>query len=387
MKKIILLFITLIMVPSNIYALTDNDIINYIESQNACDTSSQSLLETYSLQLKRMLNERELTDEELKTVYNYVINATNILKENNVCKRKDLSLLPSEIKSKVKDYIYSVIDVISSAKAKYENENEKNSSSGIIINDDKTISVIMDNAIIENITLDEKKFNYVGSNKVIIYTIILFCALFIISIILKFMIKNKKFNVFLNSLLLFSISIIFIFYTFSNTINKGINLLSLLKNNAAGVLRNVSFNNGTILRYPSIGTTYASIYIDRLSINEPITYGETKEILSKGVSHSNQSYFPGENKTVILSVHNYKMPELKNIEENDIITIKTDYGVFKYKVVETKIMKDNEYNQISLNAGKEMLVLYTCYPFSVSVYNNQRFVIFSELIESKWESE
>ena len=44
--------------------------------------------------------------------------------------------------------------------------------------------------------------------------------------------------------------------------------------------------------YPEYGTSYATINIPKININLPVYYGDTMEILKKGVGHSSGSYFP-----------------------------------------------------------------------------------------------
>lgn len=382
MKKYLVVLLTLlIFIPNNLQALTKEDVLSYVENQSVCDSSSKGLLETYTLQLSRMLNERDLTENELNIIFNDIKETVSVFNSYGICKRSDLSKLPKDVKTNVKYKLYDVIDVISEAKPKYEEKTDNNS---IVINDDKTVDVILDGAFTEKIDLSEKKFNYVGYDKTIIYILIILCIVFLLSLLLRFIFKKGKLKIFLNSLIIFSISIIIIFNVFSKPINKGLNLISKLNKQENLRERQIVVNDKKIERYPSINSKYGKLKINKLNIEEDITYGETSEILKKSLGHSTSSYFPGEGKYIIMSGHNY-MLDLTNLGINDEIVIDTSYGKFTYKVSDIRIMLDTDYDEILINNKGETLILYTCYPFNYSVYQNKRFVVFSKLINEEWK--
>ena len=58
--------------------------------------------------------------------------------------------------------------------------------------------------------------------------------------------------------------------------------------------------------YPEYGTQYATIEIPRIGANLPVYFGDTLEILKKGVGHSSGSYFPGEGGSILYMGHNSK---------------------------------------------------------------------------------
>ena len=61
-----------------------------------------------------------------------------------------------------------------------------------------------------------------------------------------------------------------------------------------------------ITNYPEYGTKYANIEIPKIDVNLPVYYGDTLEVLKKGVGHSSGSYFPGEGGSIIYMGHNAK---------------------------------------------------------------------------------
>lgn len=132
--------------------------------------------------------------------------------------------------------------------------------------------------------------------------------------------------------------------------------------------------------YPEYGTSYATINIPKIKINLPVYYGDTMEILKKGVGHSSGSYFPGEGGSIVYMGHNSKkvFRNFSKIEKGDLINIKTDYGDFFYKVYDTKIVEETDINALPIQDNKEILMIYTCYPFNNIGYATQRYVVYAE---------
>lgn len=132
--------------------------------------------------------------------------------------------------------------------------------------------------------------------------------------------------------------------------------------------------------YPEYGTSYATISIPKININLPVYYGDTMEILKKGVGHSSGSYFPGEGGSIVYMGHNSKkvFRNFSKIEKGDLINIKTDYGDFSYKVYDTKIVNETDIDALPIQDNKEILMIYTCYPFNNIGYATQRYVVYAE---------
>ena len=82
----------------------------------------------------------------------------------------------------------------------------------------------------------------------------------------------------------------------------------------------INEENNVLENYPEYGTKYGTIEIPSIDVNQPIYFGDTLDILKKGVGHSSGSYFPGEGGSIIYMVHNYKkefrrFSELKKVDE------------------------------------------------------------------------
>ena len=140
-------------------------------------------------------------------------------------------------------------------------------------------------------------------------------------------------------------------------------------------------DNNKIKNYPEYGTKYATIEISKINADLPVYFGDTLDVLKNGVGHSSGSYFPGEGGTIIYMGHNSKniFRRLGELQVNNEITIKTSYGTYTYKVYDTKLIKETELEELPIQKEKEILMLYTCYPFKNIGYTTQRYVVYAEL--------
>ena len=89
-----------------------------------------------------------------------------------------------------------------------------------------------------------------------------------------------------------------------------------------------------IQNYPEYGTQYASIEIPRINVNLPVYFGDTLEVLKKGVGHSSGSYFPGEGGSIIYMGHNSKnmLRRFSKLQLADEIRRSTSYGRYRCKM-------------------------------------------------------
>ena len=135
--------------------------------------------------------------------------------------------------------------------------------------------------------------------------------------------------------------------------------------------------------YPEYGTQYATIEIPRIDVNLPVYYGDTLQILKNGVGHSSGSYFPGEGGSIIYMGHNSKkvFRRFSELEIGDKIKVTTNYGEFNYKIYDMQLVKETETDKLPIQKEKEILMVYTCYPFNNIGYATQRYVVYAELVD------
>jgi sortase A len=65
---------------------------------------------------------------------------------------------------------------------------------------------------------------------------------------------------------------------------------------------------------------------------------------------------------------------LRNIQQDDLITLTTLAGEFRYRVVSTKVVHPSEVSVLNPD-GSEVLTLVTCYPFYFVGSAPSRFIV------------
>ena len=143
----------------------------------------------------------------------------------------------------------------------------------------------------------------------------------------------------------------------------------------------LSADKKVLENYPEYGTKYATLEIDKINVNLPVYYGDTLDVLKKGVGHSSGSYFPGEGGSIIYMGHNSKkmFRRFSEIQKGDIIKVTTTYGEYNYKIYDMQLIKETEIDKLPIQKDKEILMVYTCYPFNNIGYATQRYVVYAEL--------
>ena len=145
----------------------------------------------------------------------------------------------------------------------------------------------------------------------------------------------------------------------------------------------IDTDDNTLVNYPEYGTQYATIEIDKIDLEAPVYYGDTLEILKKGVGHSSGSYFPGEGGSIIYMGHNSKkmFRRFSELQIGNEIKVTTTYGEYTYKIYDMQLIKETEVDKLPIQKEKEILMVYTCYPFNNIGYATQRYVVYAELVK------
>jgi len=122
------------------------------------------------------------------------------------------------------------------------------------------------------------------------------------------------------------------------------------------------------------------IDIARLGVSVIVIEGTGGKTLRRAVGHIPGTALPGQPGNVAISGHRdtFFRP-LRNIRRDDIITLTTLLGEFRYRVVSTKIVSPN--NVTVLDPSKtEVLTLVTCYPFYYVGSAPDRFIVRAERV-------
>ncbi len=124
--------------------------------------------------------------------------------------------------------------------------------------------------------------------------------------------------------------------------------------------------------FPSIayGSNWATLNVEGWTKNTdiPVYFGDEDNILSKGAGMWIGSRFCGQNGKTVLSAHvTTDFYELETTPVGAIVTVNTVYGDYTYRVREVKVFDCTDGSLIAPEDGKDVLVMYTCYPRSVGI--------------------
>lgn len=135
------------------------------------------------------------------------------------------------------------------------------------------------------------------------------------------------------------------------------------------------------IAYPEFGDIYGRLTCDSIGLNSDVYYGDDSQMLRKGAGQYMGSGLPGGGRQILLSGHNVTIfAPLQDIAVGDEVTFTTGYGIYTYRITETKILDARDTNAYDLLAQEESLVMYTCYPFTALGSTNQRFFVYGTKI-------
>lgn len=135
---------------------------------------------------------------------------------------------------------------------------------------------------------------------------------------------------------------------------------------------------------PAIGPDglIGRIEISRLGLSAVVVEGIGKTTFRRAVGHIPSTALPGQPGNVGLAGHRdtFFRP-LRNIRWNDIITLTTLRGEYRYRVVSTRVVASDEVSVLDPSA-EEVLTLVTCHPFYFVGSAPNRFIVRAERVTS-----
>lgn len=141
--------------------------------------------------------------------------------------------------------------------------------------------------------------------------------------------------------------------------------------------------NAADIVWPNTGTQYGQIVCEKIGLDVPLYFGDDYEILRVGAGQYASTLLPGFGGLILIAAHNTTFfNPLQNIEQGDVVTINTSYGIYGYKVTETRVVNVAETEQypFDLNIDREQLVMYTCYPFDMMSSTDFRFFVYADKV-------
>jgi len=122
------------------------------------------------------------------------------------------------------------------------------------------------------------------------------------------------------------------------------------------------------------------IEIPRLGLSVIVMEGTSRTTLRRAAGHISGTALPGQAGNTGISGHRdtFFRP-LQNIRQNDIITLTTLLGQYRYRVVSMMVVSRYDVEVLD-PTGSEILTLVTCYPFYFVGSAPSRFIVRAERV-------
>ena len=117
------------------------------------------------------------------------------------------------------------------------------------------------------------------------------------------------------------------------------------------------------------------IGIERLGISVIVIEGSSPSVLRRAAGHIEGTALPGQPGNVGISAHRdtFFRP-LRNIRKNDVVTLTTPTGEYRYRVVSIQVVNPRDIEVLSPGRD-QVLTLVTCYPFYFIGPAPKRFIV------------
>lgn len=146
--------------------------------------------------------------------------------------------------------------------------------------------------------------------------------------------------------------------------------------------RPVSIPANPAVPQPTHGDMIGRMKIPRLDLSAVVFEGTDSSVLSRGIGHLSRTAMPGAPGNVVFAAHRDTFfRSLKDIREEDEISIETSTGTRRYRVDSTEIVKPTDMDVIR-NSKSPTLTLITCYPFYFVGNAPKRFIVHARDVTS-----
>lgn len=126
---------------------------------------------------------------------------------------------------------------------------------------------------------------------------------------------------------------------------------------------------------PADGGVLGRIEIPRIGVSVMVVEGVEDGDLKRAAGHIPGTPLPGQPGNIGIAAHRdtFFRP-LRSIHKNDVITLSTLRGAYRYRVVSTRIVKPEDV-QVLNPTGCDTLTLVTCFPFDYIGSAPSRFIV------------
>jgi len=125
----------------------------------------------------------------------------------------------------------------------------------------------------------------------------------------------------------------------------------------------------------AMGGLVGRMEIPRLGISMMVAEGTEEATLRRAGGHIRGTALPGRPGNVGIAGHRDTLfRPLRNVRQNDLITLTTLQGEYRYRVVSTRIVSPSDLTVLDPD-GHEILTLVTCHPFYFVGPAPDRFIV------------
>jgi sortase A len=129
--------------------------------------------------------------------------------------------------------------------------------------------------------------------------------------------------------------------------------------------------------HPQKNDVIGILQIPALDDDLPIYEGAEENTLDKGVGHYTGTAYPGQGDQILLAGHRDTVfRRFGELKKGDTFILEFPYGTFTYKMDHAIIVDQND-RSIIKKAGREELLLSTCYPFRYVGNAPKRYIIYA----------
>jgi sortase A len=127
--------------------------------------------------------------------------------------------------------------------------------------------------------------------------------------------------------------------------------------------------------HPLVGKPLGEIELTRVGVTAMILEGTDDRTLRRAVGHIPGTAVPGEHGNVAIAGHRDSFfRALRNVRQDDEITLMTLQGSYHYRVDSIKVVGPED-TQVLDNSGGDILTLVTCFPFYFVGPAPRRFIV------------
>ena len=369
MKK--LLTISILAIALVLMAVTG---VNATTNDNLAETlynigAKYGMTKADKVKIERYLADYPVTESEANAIVAKANEAAKVMDNAGVT---DFNKLSKEQKAEIKtiaNQAASIVDVTLTYKS-------------------GSVEIYKNGKLIETVTNNNGKLAYTGNNNmVLVVSSIAVIALASVAVARNNLVRNAIKATIIELIVALFITAILIglgYFLFGAKIEEYMSLISKVSigvSNGTDEVETIIGENNKLKNYPEYGAKYATIKIPKIDVDLPVYYGDSLDILKKGVGHSSGSYFPGEGGSIIYMGHNSKkmFRRFSELQKGNEIEVTTTYGNFKYKIYDMQLINETDVDKLPIQKNKEILMVYTCYPFNNIGYATQRYVVYAEL--------